>query len=117
MANPLRGEIDIELGGETLTLRPSFDAICQVESATGKHLAELAAEMASGRVGLRQAAVIVTACANAADPDKRLNESQVGPKLMGRLPSVWRQLTGLIMTVCNEGPSEGNAAAPSDPSA
>ena len=35
MANPSKGEIDIDLGGKTYTLRPSFEAITEFEEMTG----------------------------------------------------------------------------------
>ena len=35
MANPSRGEVDIDLGGKTYTLRPSFEAISEFEEMTG----------------------------------------------------------------------------------
>ncbi len=38
MANKERGEVTLELGGETYTLVPSFGAVCEIEDALGTNL-------------------------------------------------------------------------------
>jgi hypothetical protein len=42
MANENRGEVAIELGGESFTLRPTFDALSNMETRTGLGVIELA---------------------------------------------------------------------------
>ena len=41
-ANAVRGEVDLDLGGVTFTLRPSYDAVVACEDATGRSLTEMA---------------------------------------------------------------------------
>ena len=41
MANRERGEIGVEVEGKPYTLRPSFNAICELENITGKTIEDL----------------------------------------------------------------------------
>src|SRR5690349_6880771 len=45
MSNPHKGEVELEAGGETYTLRFSIDDICAVEEKTGKGFVALASAM------------------------------------------------------------------------
>lgn len=58
--NWLRGEVSIELEGETYILRPSYEAITAIEEITGRSLLQLMEAADSGALPLKQAAVIVT---------------------------------------------------------
>jgi len=42
VANPHRGEIEVELGGRTITLRPTFEALARIETETGLGIYALA---------------------------------------------------------------------------
>jgi len=54
MANVWKGTFDIELGGETLKLRPSFDAICEFEDKTGVEVSVAQRRLAQeGEVGFK----------------------------------------------------------------
>jgi hypothetical protein len=44
--NKQRGEIDIDLNGQKVTARPTFDAMCHIESATDKGIMRLAKDFA-----------------------------------------------------------------------
>ena len=48
MANTERGEVDIQLGARTYVLKPSFDAIANIENWTGKSIQELLAAASNG---------------------------------------------------------------------
>lgn len=50
-ANPMRGEAALELGGETLRLRPSFSALVAAEQELGP-LFELVERAAEGKLSL-----------------------------------------------------------------
>lgn len=54
MANPERGEVGVIVGGKGYTLRPTFDALCELEELVGKPLHELLQGIQQGRLsGLR----------------------------------------------------------------
>ena len=59
-ANEIRGEVDLELEGQRFVLRPSFEAILEVETRTGKGLMELASLAYDSQLSLRLAAMMVT---------------------------------------------------------
>lgn len=99
MANPLRGEVEIALGGETLTLRPTFGAIMEIEDRLGG-IVPLASRAAAGDFGLRDVAVIVRACLNAADGGSR-SLDEVGERIMAEgvanvTPAVSALLAGVL---------------------
>lgn len=48
MANSQRGEVSLDVGGKTYTLRPSFNAICAAEDKTGKRSSTLQLEAELG---------------------------------------------------------------------
>lgn len=59
--NSERGEIAIRLGGQEIVLRPTFEALVEIEQQLGQGLVALARRMATRDIGLRDAAVIVRA--------------------------------------------------------
>ncbi len=65
--NKARGEITLSLGGRDWVLRPTFQALCEIESALGEGLIALVRRLAQGSVGVRDVAVIVHAGIKAAD--------------------------------------------------
>lgn len=65
MANEKRGEIDLELAGESYVLRPSYEAIQAFEAQTGKSLIELAQAAGDGTMSLANAAIVATECIKA----------------------------------------------------
>lgn len=50
MANPERGEVGVTVGGKAYTLRPTFDAICELEDLVGKPLHVLMQGITEGRL-------------------------------------------------------------------
>jgi len=58
-ANPFRGEVDIELEGQTFILRPSYAAIIEAEKATGKSLIKLATAAGDGELSLTDTAIVI----------------------------------------------------------
>ena len=59
--NKARGEITLTLGGRDWVLRPTFQALCEIESELGDGLIALVRRLAQGSVGVRDVAVIVHA--------------------------------------------------------
>ena len=60
-ANPLRGEAELRIGGETHVLRPSFAALVAAESELGPLFA-LVERAADGRLGLGELAALFWHC-------------------------------------------------------
>lgn len=61
ITNHLRGDIALQLGGETLTLRPTFTALAEIESQTNASLIALARKLANGEARLRELELIIAA--------------------------------------------------------
>lgn len=53
MANRFRGEVDITLGNEVYIMRPTFQALCEIEEKTGKTIFALLEEISSQNLLLR----------------------------------------------------------------
>lgn len=54
MANPERGEVGVMVGGKPYTLRPTFDALCELEELVGKSVDDVLQSIQQGRLsGLR----------------------------------------------------------------
>lgn len=60
-ANPARGEATLHVGGETLVLRPSFDALVAAEGDLGSLFA-LVERAAEGRLMLSELATLLWHC-------------------------------------------------------
>lgn len=65
MANPHRGEVSVMLGGVAVTLRPSFEAIIEIEESVGL-LPVLAAQSVEMRLTAKQILGVFQAGAKAA---------------------------------------------------
>jgi hypothetical protein len=52
MTNPLKGEIEIELGGQTYKARLTIDAIVSIEQAVGCGIIKLATKMSEGDISV-----------------------------------------------------------------
>lgn len=50
MANVERGEGSVTWGGKTYTLRPTFDALCELEERLNKPIDQIMREMQEGRL-------------------------------------------------------------------
>lgn len=63
--NETRGEVTVQLGGETFGLRPSWEAIQTFEAATGKGVLQLAREADAAALTSSEVAQITCACMRA----------------------------------------------------
>ena len=80
MANKARGEVSLELGGETYVLTPDFAALCEIEDEIGGRLFDVARRLELVRITARELADLAHACVTQAgyQVDKaRLGESIV----------------------------------------
>jgi len=100
MANRHRGEVEVTLGGARYTLRPTFEALCEIEDRTGLGLVELARRFWEGRFGARQLAVVLWAGIRAAGgeaPDyERIGRLVVEQGFQDLAGPVARFLAGVI---------------------
>ncbi len=78
MANPHRGEIELTLGAKRRTLRPTFEALAEIESRTGLTMGELAGRALTGELGVAHVAVIVWAGIRAVEGDEAPTLLEVG---------------------------------------
>ena len=74
-ANPARGEAALPLGGETLVLRPSFEALVAAEGELGSLFA-LVERAAEGRLMLAETAALFWHCVK--DRPEGLTQERVG---------------------------------------
>ena len=65
-ANPHRGEVEIELDGKRFVMRPTFQAIAEIEQQTGTGLIALLHRMTDGGLRVSDLAIIVAAGLRAA---------------------------------------------------
>lgn len=61
MANPHRGEVEVTLDGKSWTLRPTFEALCEIEDSTGVGIAVMLRRFGEGSFGVRDVAAILAA--------------------------------------------------------
>lgn len=59
MANKLRGEVEIELAGEKWDLRPTFEALSNIESKLNKSIPEIVREQRQGSIRFNTVATII----------------------------------------------------------
>lgn len=59
MANTERGEVGIEVGGKPYTLRPTFNAVCELEELLDKDIDEVLVAINRGRLSSIRAVVWV----------------------------------------------------------
>ena len=62
MANKARGEVTLELGGESYVLVPSFGAVCEIEDKTGANLFNLGRRLELADISARDLIDFAHAC-------------------------------------------------------
>lgn len=63
--NPLRGEVSISLEGVEYGMRPTFEAVTEIEEQTGLSTMQLSNDSGRGRLSLNLQAIVITACIKA----------------------------------------------------
>lgn len=97
-ANPHRGEASIQVGGETLVLRPSFSALVAAEQELGP-LFELVERASEGKLALNEIAALFDHLSTgrpAAITRERIGEAVVEKGLAGISPTL-RLILGQIL--------------------
>ncbi len=110
MANEQRGEIELKLGDESYTLRPTFEALCAIEGRLGAGVLEIAERMAARRIGFREVAAIVFETAKAGG--HKLDETEVGEAILEAGLFAVIVLVVELFSRALSGPTVGNAPAP-----
>lgn len=59
--NPYRDEFALTLSGKTFRLRPTFEALAEMEGETGVELLALATRLSGGKVSLKLASAVIAA--------------------------------------------------------
>ncbi len=82
MANPWRGEVDIELDGVHYVMRPTFAALSSIEQALDTGLVALSRRLIEGALGVHELSVIIAAAIAGAGnnepfPVKNIEESLI----------------------------------------
>jgi len=95
VANPVRGEAAIVVAGETLVLRPSFEALVAAEEELGPLFA-LVERAAEGRLTLVETAALFHHCAGSEAPRERIGAALVEMGL-AKAASPLRVLLGQIL--------------------
>ncbi|TDX19624.1 GTA-gp10 family protein [Rhodovulum visakhapatnamense] len=112
MANPMKGEVDIEACGERLRLILSFNAIAELEDEAGQTLAEVMTSLKAGSV--RTMRLILWAAMRDHRPATTLRQAgavaeELGPELgpvLGRVISTCGFLADLS-DLAGEAPAPG----------
>jgi hypothetical protein len=77
-ANPHRGEVAVRIGARDLVLRPTFEAMAEIEATLGQGLVPLTRRVVQRDFGARDVAAVLLAGANAAlRPGERLKPEDV----------------------------------------
>lgn len=82
MANRIKGECDITLGGGTYTLQLTYTAMIEIEESLGCGVFELFARAAAGVFTLKDMAVIVHAAVKIQKDDTDLSVEQIGEMIL-----------------------------------
>lgn len=94
-ANPARGEAAILVGGETLILRPSFEALVAAEAELGPLFA-LVERAAEGRLTLAETASLFAHCAVGGMSRERIGEALVEQGLAEATPALRALLSQIL---------------------
>lgn len=109
-ANKHRGEVSITLGGKEYTLRPSFEAIADIEERTGRGTVALTRLAASGDIGVGRAAIILHALMTAGG--HKVDLKDVGSMILeAGIVSVLPAIMVVLGNVLAGGTEPGESAA------
>ncbi len=62
MANKARGEVELDLGGKTYVLRPTFGAVCEIEDAIGTNLFDIGRKLERAEITVQDLVKFTHAC-------------------------------------------------------
>ncbi len=75
MTNPMRGQVQLDIGKETYKARLTIDAILQIEETCGKGIMKLATSMSEGDISMKDIIYILTPALRGGGMD--INENAV----------------------------------------
>jgi hypothetical protein len=78
MANDQRGEVSLKLGGKEYILRPSFEALCELENRLNTTIPQLIVDLQTGIVSIKALATIIWAGIWGYDKDRAPTIIEVG---------------------------------------
>lgn len=94
----VRGEIRVDIDGVGYTLRPTFDALRQIETRTGRSVLVLIQEVISMRV--HYAHLVVTLYELARASGAKLTEERIGAAIIGKgIKAYLKPLSDVLQTV------------------
>ncbi len=106
--NKQRGDVAVTLDGRECVLRPTFDALVEIEERLGIGLVPLAKRFVAGEFGIREVSVILAAGLRGAG--QKVPED-LGNKIVKAGVLSFTQALVQLLTNALQGDSEGNAEA------
>lgn len=95
MANKQRGEVTLRLCGTDYTLRPTFEALCELEDRAGGSVLAMIASMEGGQIRLKELTHIIWSGMYGYDAEAAPGVSEVGEFVLQEgLVSVIKQTDG-----------------------
>lgn len=93
MVNKNRGEVSIKLAGITYIMRPSFQAICSIESEIGKSILDILINLPKEKIKLCEMESIIKHGIIAYGSNPKINHGNIGELIYGEgvvniLPSI-----------------------------
>ena len=111
--NPHRGEVEIQLGGKTYVMRPTFEAIVEAETRTGLGLVTMASKAAVADLSLSHFTWIIVSGLKASGEDATYKT--VGPMVFeAGIESVHQPVVDYLTNALNGGKPMGEAKAPGE---
>ena len=96
MANESRGEVEVRLDGKAYTMRPTFQALADIESRTGMSIGELLQRLTEGKFGVTHVTIVIHAGLRAFD-ERAPSFEEVGEMIVGQgLASVIGAAAGFL---------------------
>jgi hypothetical protein len=83
MANKNRGEVSVKLAGKTYILRPSFQAICSIESEVGKSILDILINLPKEKITLSEMESIIKHGITAYGKNAQIDQSDIGELIYG----------------------------------
>lgn len=113
MANKTRGEVNVSLAGREWAMRPTFQALCEIEGMTGKTLRHLGLNFVQKEVRARDVTAILCAGLKAGHGDKAPDFNEIGEAIMDQgMKSVEQPVVDFlaaVMSFYSEGSHEKKA--------
>lgn len=115
MANQARGEVAFAAGERTYTLRPTFEALCEIEHKLNAGLVEIAERIVARKYGVHDVTAILHAGARSADAT--VSEEEIGAAIVraGLRPAMEAALDFLVRALSGADEEKKPARPPQPP--